>query len=89
MVILDVGLLSGFSLSPGAAALTGLIRKVEILPEKVSLYLDSVSVSACLHFMVRHDTSSEDGHFRFILSNQNLKKIVRVKVTLCNNCTLK
>ena len=44
MVILDVGMLSGFKLSPGAAAPTDLIRKVEILPEKVSLYLDSVSV---------------------------------------------
>ena len=44
MVILEVGMLSGFRLSPGAAALTDLIRKVEILPEKISLYLDSVSV---------------------------------------------
>lgn len=43
MVILDVGMLSGFSLSPGAAAPTELIRKMDILPEKVSLYLDSVS----------------------------------------------
>lgn len=48
MVILDVGLLSGFILSPGAADTTALIRKVEILPEKVSLYLDSVSVSLFL-----------------------------------------
>lgn len=46
MVILDVGILSGFSLSPGAAVTTALIRKVEILPEKVILYLDSVSVSS-------------------------------------------
>lgn len=46
MVILDVGMLSGFSLSPGAVAQIDLIRKVEILPEKVSLYLDSVSVSS-------------------------------------------
>lgn len=51
MVILDVGMLSGFSLSPGAAAPTDLIRKVEIQPEKVSLYLDSVSVSSCHHFI--------------------------------------
>ncbi|XP_071355028.1 CD109 antigen-like [Trachinotus anak] len=45
MVILDVGMLSGFSLSPGAAAPTDLIRKVEILPEKVNLYLDSLTKS--------------------------------------------
>lgn len=43
MAILDVGMLSGFSLSPGAAAPAGLIRKVEVLPARVSLYLDSVS----------------------------------------------
>lgn len=54
MVVLDVGMLSGFSLSPGAAAPTDLIRKVEILPEKASLYLDSVSGSSHHHFMVRH-----------------------------------
>lgn len=54
MAILDVGMLSGFRLSPGAATPTDLIRKVEILPEKVSLYLDSVSVSSvCEHFMAR------------------------------------
>lgn len=46
MVILEVGMLSGFSLSPGAAAPTDLIRKVEILPERVTLYLDSVSGSS-------------------------------------------
>lgn len=46
MVILDVGVLSGFSLSPGAAP-TDLIRMVEVLPEKVSFYLDSVSVRMC------------------------------------------
>uniref|UniRef100_A0A8C2Z6S3 CD109 molecule n=2 Tax=Cyclopterus lumpus TaxID=8103 RepID=A0A8C2Z6S3_CYCLU len=45
MVILDVGMLSGFSLSPGAAAPTDLIRNVEILPEKVSLYLDTLNKS--------------------------------------------
>lgn len=53
MVILDVGMLSGFSLSP-AATPTDLIRKVEVLPEKVILYLDSVSVSSCYHFWVGH-----------------------------------
>ncbi|KAK5916543.1 hypothetical protein CgunFtcFv8_011517 [Champsocephalus gunnari] len=45
MVILDVGMLSGFSLSPGAAAPTELIRKMDILPEKLSLYLDSLNKS--------------------------------------------
>ncbi|XP_042356057.1 CD109 antigen-like [Plectropomus leopardus] len=43
MAILEVGMLSGLSLSPGAAAPTGLIRKVDIFPEKVSLYLDSLN----------------------------------------------
>ncbi|TDG98647.1 hypothetical protein EPR50_G00202840 [Perca flavescens] len=53
MVILDVGMLSGFSLSPGAAALTDLIRKVEILPEKVILYLDSLNKSeVCIRLPV-------------------------------------
>ncbi|XP_028995599.2 CD109 antigen-like isoform X2 [Betta splendens] len=42
MVILDVGMLSGFSLS-GAVAQTGLIRKVEALPDKVILYLESLN----------------------------------------------
>ncbi len=55
LVILDVGMLSGFSLTPGAAAPTDLIRKVEVLPEKVSLYLDSVSVSSCHHLMGRRE----------------------------------
>ncbi|XP_053290845.1 CD109 antigen [Pleuronectes platessa] len=45
MVILEVGMLSGFRLSPGAAAPTDLIRKVEILPEKISLYMDSLNKS--------------------------------------------
>ncbi|XP_067336182.1 CD109 antigen [Channa argus] len=53
MVILDVGMLSGFSLSPSAAAPTELIRKVEILPEKVILYLDSLEKSeVCIDFPV-------------------------------------
>lgn len=50
IVILDVGMLSGFSLSPGAVP-TGLIQKVERTPEKVSLYLDSVSASSHYHFV--------------------------------------
>ncbi|XP_038585798.1 CD109 antigen-like [Micropterus salmoides] len=56
MVILEVGMLSGFSLSPGSAAPTNLIRKVEILPGKVSLYLDSLTKSE----VVSHFQSSEN-----------------------------
>ncbi|KAG7510215.1 CD109 antigen-like [Solea senegalensis] len=49
MAILDVGILSGFRLPPTAAAPTDLIRRVEIHPEKISLYLDSVTKSeVCL-----------------------------------------
>ncbi|XP_070698418.1 CD109 antigen-like [Pempheris klunzingeri] len=56
MVILDVGMLSGFSLSPGAASPTDLIRKVEILPEKVILYLDSLTKSeVCIRLPVVRD----------------------------------
>ncbi|XP_051246774.1 CD109 antigen-like [Dicentrarchus labrax] len=56
MVILDVGMLSGFSLSPGAAAPTDFIRKVEIVPEKVSLYLDSLNQSeVCIRLPVVRD----------------------------------
>ncbi|XP_060919349.1 CD109 antigen [Labrus mixtus] len=43
MVIMDVGMLSGFTLSPGAAASTDIIRKVETLPDRVILYLDSLT----------------------------------------------
>nr|XP_054597488.1 CD109 antigen isoform X2 [Nothobranchius furzeri] len=45
MAILDVGVLSGFSLLPGGAAEEGLIRKVDSTSERVSLYLDSVNKS--------------------------------------------
>ncbi|XP_063354633.1 CD109 antigen-like [Pelmatolapia mariae] len=45
MVILDVGLLSGFTLSPEAAVQSAVIRKVEAAPEKVILYLDSLNKS--------------------------------------------
>ncbi|XP_005739093.1 CD109 antigen-like [Pundamilia nyererei] len=45
MVILDVGLLSGFPLSPEAAVQSAVIRKVETAPEKVILYLDSLNKS--------------------------------------------
>ncbi|XP_041810122.1 CD109 antigen-like [Chelmon rostratus] len=55
MVILDVGMLSGFSLSP-AATPTDLIRKVEVLPEKVILYLDSLTKSeVCIRLPVVRD----------------------------------
>nr|XP_029136242.1 CD109 antigen [Labrus bergylta] len=43
MLIMDVGMLSGFTLSPGAAASTDIIRKVETLPDRVILYLDSLT----------------------------------------------
>lgn len=45
MAILDVGMLSGFTLSPGAVAPTALIPKIETLPDKVIFYLVSVSFS--------------------------------------------
>lgn len=43
MAILDVGMLSGFALSNKTAITAAAVRKVETLPERVSLYLDSVS----------------------------------------------
>uniref|UniRef100_A0A668TCV7 CD109 molecule n=1 Tax=Oreochromis aureus TaxID=47969 RepID=A0A668TCV7_OREAU len=49
MVILDVALLSGFTLSPEAAVQSAVIRKVETAPEKVILYLDSVSSEVCIN----------------------------------------
>ncbi|XP_059208526.1 CD109 antigen-like [Centropristis striata] len=53
MVILDVGMLSGFSLSPAAVAPADLIRKVEILPAKVTLYLSSLNKSeVCIRLPV-------------------------------------
>nr|XP_061824601.1 CD109 antigen-like isoform X2 [Nerophis lumbriciformis] len=45
MVVLDVGMLSGFTLHPGAVAPTHLIRKVETLPQNVYLYLHSLNKS--------------------------------------------
>uniref|UniRef100_A0A672II71 CD109 molecule n=1 Tax=Salarias fasciatus TaxID=181472 RepID=A0A672II71_SALFA len=52
MVIMDVCMLSGFALSPGAAASAELIRKVEIKPDKISLYLDSVSSQVCIQLPI-------------------------------------
>ncbi|XP_046691610.1 CD109 antigen isoform X1 [Silurus meridionalis] len=43
MAILDVGLLSGFSLAQSGIQLDELVRKVETSPGKIILYLDSVS----------------------------------------------
>ncbi|XP_008397750.1 CD109 antigen-like [Poecilia reticulata] len=43
MAILEVGMLSGFSLFSGAAVQVDSIRRVDIGPERVSLYLDSVT----------------------------------------------
>ncbi|XP_076017641.1 CD109 antigen-like [Genypterus blacodes] len=45
MVMLEVGLLSGFILAPGAANPTGLIKKVEKTDGRVHLYLDSLTKS--------------------------------------------
>uniref|UniRef100_A0A3B3U2B4 CD109 molecule n=1 Tax=Poecilia latipinna TaxID=48699 RepID=A0A3B3U2B4_9TELE len=44
MAILEVGMLSGFSLFSGAAVQADFIRRVDIGPERVSLYLDSVNI---------------------------------------------
>lgn len=43
MVLMEVGLLSGFSLQPDLVQLDAAVRKVETEPGKVVLYLDSVS----------------------------------------------
>ncbi|CAK6980420.1 CD109 antigen%2C partial [Scomber scombrus] len=43
MAIMEVGLLSGFSLSPDAIHIDGLVKKVETQPGKAILYLDSVT----------------------------------------------
>ncbi|KAM4540280.1 CD109 antigen-like [Fundulus diaphanus] len=43
MAILDVGMFSGFSLLPEAAIQANFIKKVVTVPERVTLYLDSVT----------------------------------------------
>ncbi|KAF5892202.1 antigen like protein, partial [Clarias magur] len=43
MAILDVGLLTGFSLAQSSVPINDLVRKVETYPGKVILYLDSVT----------------------------------------------
>ncbi|XP_062325530.1 CD109 antigen-like [Osmerus eperlanus] len=45
MLMLDVGMLSGFTLAPDAVSVGDLVRKVEILPGRVSIYLDSLNTS--------------------------------------------
>uniref|UniRef100_A0A3B4A9L4 Alpha-macroglobulin receptor-binding domain-containing protein n=1 Tax=Periophthalmus magnuspinnatus TaxID=409849 RepID=A0A3B4A9L4_9GOBI len=45
MAILDVGMLSGFTISPGATTPTDLIPKTETLSDKVILYFHTVSIS--------------------------------------------
>ncbi|XP_038161295.1 CD109 antigen [Cyprinodon tularosa] len=59
MVLMEVGLLSGFSLRPDLIELDGALKKVETQPGKVVLYLDSVtthetcvSIPLILEFMV-------------------------------------
>lgn len=42
MAIMEVGLLSGFVLSPDGIQTDSVVRKVETLPGKVIVYLDSV-----------------------------------------------
>ncbi|XP_063078470.1 CD109 antigen [Engraulis encrasicolus] len=51
MAILEVGLLSGFMMAPEDLPLSDLVRKVEIEPHKVIIYLDSVSTDGhCIDF---------------------------------------
>ncbi|XP_030575167.1 CD109 antigen-like [Archocentrus centrarchus] len=53
MVILEVGMLSGFTLSNKTALTAAVIRKVETSPEKVSLYLDSLNKSeVCIELLL-------------------------------------
>lgn len=42
MALMEVGLLSGFVLPPGGVHTDAVVRKVETLPGKVIVYLDSV-----------------------------------------------
>ncbi|MEQ2169757.1 hypothetical protein GOODEAATRI_028521, partial [Goodea atripinnis] len=49
MVLMEAGLLSGFSLRPDLIILDGVVKKVETQPGKVILYLDSVTTQeTCL-----------------------------------------
>ena len=49
MAILEVGLLSGFTVAPGAIRTDEVIRAVEMQQGKVVLYLDSVRVNTLYH----------------------------------------
>lgn len=42
MALVEVGLLSGFALLPDGIQTDDIVKKVEALPGKVALYLDSV-----------------------------------------------
>lgn len=49
MTVLQVDLLSGFSLAPDGVLLKYPIKKVETVDDKVNIYLDSVSeIQLCL-----------------------------------------
>lgn len=50
MAILDVGMLSSFGLPSEAAVEADFIRRVDRGPNKISLYLDSVSVKLSFFF---------------------------------------
>lgn len=45
---MEVGLLSGFVLSPDGIQTNDIVKKVETLPGKVIVYLDSVSLWICV-----------------------------------------
>lgn len=47
MALMEVGLLSGFVLSPDGIPANDIVKKVETLPGKVIVYLDSVSLWIC------------------------------------------
>uniref|UniRef100_A0A8D3A5V8 CD109 molecule n=1 Tax=Scophthalmus maximus TaxID=52904 RepID=A0A8D3A5V8_SCOMX len=50
MAVLEVGLLSGFSLAPDGIQTNDMVKKVETHPGKVVLYLDSVTTQEfCVH----------------------------------------
>ncbi|KAM9840307.1 CD109 antigen [Aulostomus maculatus] len=51
MAIIEVGLLSGFSLAPTGIQAEGVLRKVETQPGKVILYLDSVMAEETCHMI--------------------------------------
>lgn len=48
MVIMEVGLMSGFIMVPDSIQVDEVIKRVETQPGKIILYLDSVSVTGTL-----------------------------------------